>query len=130
MSCHRRAKSLVPKTPCRITRSRTGPNRMTSTIGSAKACPMLAADQGEGREPAGTRQITCDALNAEFVRLGAGAEVKRAPGPAAGEEVAAVLEGTARVRSGDEEYELSVGEGIVIPPGQGSCWSASSPALL
>jgi hypothetical protein len=28
------------------------------------------------------------------------------------------------VESGDERYVLSAGEGIVIPPGQGSRWSA------
>jgi quercetin dioxygenase-like cupin family protein len=86
-------------------------------------CSVLAADRGR-REPSGTRRIRGEHFDIEFVRMARGDTVGRSPGSAAGEEVAAVLEGALRVESGDELYLLSVGEGIVIPPGQGSRWSA------
>jgi mannose-6-phosphate isomerase-like protein (cupin superfamily) len=86
-------------------------------------CSVLAADRGQ-REPSGTRRIRGSHFDIEFVRIGRGETVRRSPCAAAGEEVAAVLEGALHVESGDELYMLSVGEGIIIPPGQGSCWSA------
>jgi quercetin dioxygenase-like cupin family protein len=86
-------------------------------------CSVLPADRGP-REPAGIRRIRGEHFDIEFVRIAEGETVGRNPGAAAGEEVAAVLEGALRVQSGDELYLLSVGEGIVIPPGQGSRWSA------
>jgi quercetin dioxygenase-like cupin family protein len=86
-------------------------------------CSVLAADRGP-REPSGTRRIRGKHFDIEFVRLGSGETVDRSPGAAAGEEVAAVLEGALYVESGDERYVLSAGEGILIPPGHGSCWSA------
>ena len=89
----------------------------------APECSVLAADRGP-REPSGTRRIRGEHFDIEFVRLARGETVRRSPGTAAGEEVATVLEGALRVESGDEMYRLSVGEGIVIPPGQGSRWSA------
>ena len=89
----------------------------------APECSVLMADRGP-RESSGTRRIRGEHFDIEFVRLARGETVRRSPGTAAGEEVATVLEGALRVESGDEMYRLSVGEGIVIPPGQGSCWSA------
>ncbi|MGC2032943.1 MAG: cupin domain-containing protein [Steroidobacteraceae bacterium] len=86
-------------------------------------CSVLAADRGS-HEPSGTRRIRGKHFDIEFVRIAPGETEGRSPGTAAGEEVATVLEGTLHVESGDERYVLSVGEGIVIPPGQGSRWSA------
>jgi quercetin dioxygenase-like cupin family protein len=86
-------------------------------------CSVLAADCGP-REPSGTRCIRGKHFDIEFVRIARGETVGRSPGTASGEEVATVLEGALHVQSGDELYMLSVGEGIVIPPGQGSRWSA------
>jgi mannose-6-phosphate isomerase-like protein (cupin superfamily) len=86
-------------------------------------CAVLAADRGV-KEPSGTRRIQGEHFDVEFVRIARGETVTRIPGTAVGEEVAAVLEGALHVESGDELYVLSVGEGIVIPPGQGSRWSA------
>jgi mannose-6-phosphate isomerase-like protein (cupin superfamily) len=86
-------------------------------------CSVLAADRGP-HEPSGTRRMRGKHFDIEFVRMARGEAVGRSPGTAAGEEVAAVLEGALRVECGDELYILSVGEGIVIPPGQGSRWSA------
>ena len=86
-------------------------------------CSVLAADRGS-REPSGTRRIRGKHFDIEFVRMARGETVGRSPGTAAGEEVGAVLEGALHVESGDERHMLSVGEGIVIPPGQGSRWSA------
>jgi mannose-6-phosphate isomerase-like protein (cupin superfamily) len=90
---------------------------------------VLAADLGK-REPPGVRRITGDHFCIEFVRIGAAMTVDRIADAAAGEEVAAVLEGNVRVRSGAEEYELSRGEGIIIPPGQGSSWSSQGASAL
>lgn len=98
----------------------------SSRLGAADAageCSVLAADRG-AHEPSGARGMRGQHFNIEFVRMGQGESVSREPGAAAGEEVAAVLEGTLHVKSGEESYVLSVGEGIVIPPGQGSRWSA------
>ena len=86
-------------------------------------CAVLAADRGPD-ESSGTRRIQGENFDIEFVRIARGETVNRNPGPEAGEEVAAVLEGAMHVESGDERYVLSAGEGIVIPPGQGSRWSA------
>ena len=86
-------------------------------------CAVLAADRGP-QEPNGTRRIQGEHFDIEFVRIARGETVDRGPGPEAREEVAAVLEGAMHVESGDERYVLRVGEGIVIPPGQGSRWSA------
>ena len=85
-------------------------------------CSVLAADRGP-LEPSGTRCIRGRHFEIQFVRMARGETVSRSPNTA-GEEVAAVLEGALHVVSGDELYMLSVGEGIVIPPGQGSLWSA------
>ena len=98
------------------------PNRDAGTDVSPE-CSVLAADRGP-LEPSGTRRIRGEHFDIEFVRIARGETVRRSPGTAAGEEVAAVLEGALHVQSGDERYMLSVGEGIVIPPGQGSRWSA------
>ena len=98
------------------------PDIRVATNGS-RGCSVLAADRGP-REPSGARRIRGEHFDIEFVRLARGETVRRNPGAAAGEEVAAVLEGALHVESGDELYRLSVGEGIVIPPGQGSSWSA------
>lgn len=92
-------------------------------------CTVLAADRGL-EEPNGTRRIQGEQFDIEFVRITRGETVSRTPGAAAGEEVAAVLEGALHVESGDERYVLSVGEGIVIPPGQGSRWSAAETGGL
>jgi hypothetical protein len=86
-------------------------------------CAVLAADRGP-QEPNGIRRIQGEHFDIEFVRVVRGEIVSRAPGFTAGEEVAAVLEGVLHVESGDERHVLGVGEGIVIPPGQGSRWSA------
>ncbi|HZJ97810.1 MAG TPA: cupin domain-containing protein [Oligella sp.] len=43
------------------------------------------------------------------------------------EEVATVLEGSFYIRADDEEYELTVGEGIIIPPGTERLWRCNSP---
>jgi quercetin dioxygenase-like cupin family protein len=98
------------------------PDVRAETNGS-RGCSVLAADRGP-REPSGTRRIRGEHFDIEFVRLARGESVRRNPGAAAGEEVAAVLEGALHVESGDELFRLSVGEGIIIPPGQGSSWSA------
>jgi quercetin dioxygenase-like cupin family protein len=98
------------------------PDILAATNGSP-GCSVLAADRGP-HEPSGTRRIRGEHFDIEFVRLDRGETVRRSSGTAAGEEVAAVLEGALHVESGDELYRLSVGEGIVIPPGQGSSWSA------
>ncbi|HMA00261.1 MAG TPA: cupin domain-containing protein [Steroidobacteraceae bacterium] len=92
-------------------------------------CSVLAADRGL-HEPSGTRGIRGEHFDIEFVRIARGGTVGRSPGMGAGEEVATVLEGTLHVESGDERYLLSAGEGIVIPPGQGSWWSAPDASGL
>ncbi|MEZ2742203.1 cupin domain-containing protein [Paenalcaligenes hominis] len=42
------------------------------------------------------------------------------------EEVATVLEGSFYIRADDEEYELTVGEGIIIPPSTERLWRCNS----
>lgn len=42
------------------------------------------------------------------------------------EEIAAVLEGTFYIKADDEEYELTVGEGIMIPPNTHRQWRCTS----
>jgi quercetin dioxygenase-like cupin family protein len=96
---------------------------MRAAAGYPLQCAVLAADRGPD-EASGTRRIQGEHFDIEFVRIARGETVGRSPGPEAGEEVAAVLEGAMHVESGDERYVLRVGEGIVIPPGQGSRWSA------
>ncbi len=64
------------------------------------------------------------------MRIGAHESIAREGLAAAAEEVAAVLEGRIRVQSADEAYVLSPGEGIIIPPGQGSRWSALEEGSL
>lgn len=43
------------------------------------------------------------------------------------EEVAAVLEGEFHVEAAGEVYDLSQGEGIVIPPGEPRAWRCDAP---
>lgn len=43
------------------------------------------------------------------------------------EEVATVLEGSFYICADDEEYELTVGEGIIIPPNTKREWRCKSP---
>jgi len=96
----------------------------TDANGPNGPCSILRADEGRGHEPSGTRRLRGDQFDIEFVRIRAGETVERAGGSAAGEEVAAVLEGTLRVSSAGESYRLSPGEGLIIPPGEGSSWHA------
>ena len=102
---------------------------MTSVSGPTPSSGILAADRGSG-EPPGVRRITGQHFDVEFVRLGANEVLNRPKGPAAGEEVAAVLEGIWHVGCGDEEYWLSPGEGILIPPGEGSRWRSGDAGGL
>jgi quercetin dioxygenase-like cupin family protein len=44
-----------------------------------------------------------------------------------GEEVATILEGFFSVTVDDEFYRLTVGEGIIIPPGEPRIWVCESP---
>jgi len=47
------------------------------------------------------------------------------------EEVAAVIEGAFHVVAAGEAYDLSVGEGIIIPPGEPRRWRCTvAPGLL
>ena len=96
---------------------------MRAATSDSPQCAVLAADRGP-HEASGTRRIRGEDFDIEFVRIARGETVGRSPGAEAGEEVAAVLEGAMHVESGDERYVLSIGEGILIPPGQGSRWSA------
>jgi len=96
---------------------------MRAATSDSLQCAVLAADRGP-HEASGTRRIQGEHFDIEFVRIARGETVGRSPGAEAGEEVAAVLEGAMHVESGDERYVLSAGDGIVIPPGQGSRWSA------
>ena len=102
---------------------------MRAAASLACECTVLAADRGP-QEPSGTRRIQGEHFDIEFVRIARGETVSRAAGATAGEEVAAVLEGALHVESSEERYVLSVGEGIVIPPGQGSRWSAAETGGL
>jgi quercetin dioxygenase-like cupin family protein len=45
----------------------------------------------------------------------------------AGEEVATVLSGDFRIEAAGESYELTIGEGIVIPPREVRRWTCLSP---
>jgi mannose-6-phosphate isomerase-like protein (cupin superfamily) len=102
---------------------------MTSGSGDTPSCCILAADRGFG-EPHGVRRIAGQDLDVEFVRLAASDVLDRPAGADAGEEVAAVLEGSWHVGCGEEEYWLSPGEGIIIPPGEGSRWRSDTGGLL
>lgn len=42
------------------------------------------------------------------------------------EEVATVLEGVFHIQAGDEKYDLTVGEGIIIPPDTNRLWRCTS----
>jgi len=46
---------------------------------------------------------------------------------AAGEEVGAVLSGQFTIVAADEQYQLSRGEGIIIPAGEPRLWTCDSP---
>jgi quercetin dioxygenase-like cupin family protein len=48
------------------------------------------------------------------------------PGTQLGEEVATILSGAFLVEAEDERYELSPGEGIVIPPRMARVWTCQS----
>jgi mannose-6-phosphate isomerase-like protein (cupin superfamily) len=87
---------------------------------SPAKCLTLAADADDA--DGGARRLAGRHFDIEFVRLAVHEAVSRGGEAAAAEEVSAVLEGRLRVRSGDEEYVLRAGEGIIIPPGQGSHW--------
>ena len=90
---------------------------------------VLAADLGK-REPPGVRRITGDHFCIEFVRIGAAMTVDRIADAAAGEEVAAVLEGNVRVRSGAEEYESAGARGSSSLPAKAQAGAVKAPALF
>jgi mannose-6-phosphate isomerase-like protein (cupin superfamily) len=100
-----------------------------SSPAQTSSCRILAADRGFG-EPFGVRRIAGQDLDVEFVRLAPSDVLDRRGGADAGEEVAAVLEGSWHVGCGREEYWLSPGEGIIIPPGEGSRWRSETGGLL
>lgn len=65
------------------------------------------------------------ALDVSIRVLTHGERIEAAAG-SVGEEVAAILEGSFSVTAADEHYELSVGEGIIIPPREPRTWICTS----
>lgn len=60
-------------------------------------------------------------LEARLRRFAGGEELNES-GDTLFEEVAAVIEGAFHVDAAGESYDLSAGEGIVIPPGEPRAW--------
>jgi|GEM_PF-5840083 len=65
------------------------------------------------------------ALNVEVKVFGSG-DTLRAEPVVHEEEVATILEGSFRIQADDEQYELTVGEGIIIPPSTERVWYCTS----
>lgn len=87
---------------------------------------MLGSLSSEARKAAASGAH----LDIEFLRVGPDDRIERSGAAAAGEEVAVVLEGHLHVDAAEESYDLSVGEGIIIPPGEGSIWQSANGGLL
>lgn len=68
---------------------------------------------------------TGTALNVEVKVFAAGESLLAEPA-AHEEEVATILEGSFHIQADDEAYELTVGEGIIIPPSTGRLWRCTS----
>nr|WP_315594129.1 cupin domain-containing protein [uncultured Cupriavidus sp.] len=87
-------------------------------------CRRVAAGQSSSTEPA--RHATSgNAFDIAVHVLSQGQTLGAAPGEA-GEEVAAVLEGTFTIEAAGETYRLSKGEGIIIPSAEPRRWTCDT----
>ena len=86
----------------------------------------VTAARGDDAMPGGTKYAAQGAafdVSIEVLELGG--QIEAAAGMS-GEEVGAILEGTFTISAADELYRLSVGEGIIIPPGEPRIWVCTS----
>ncbi|MFX1766783.1 hypothetical protein PWP93_30220 [Paraburkholderia sp. A1RI-2L] len=65
------------------------------------------------------------AFDMSIRELRGGERIEAAAG-LAGEEVAAILEGSFSIEAAGEHYRLSSGEAIIIPPGAARAWTCTS----
>lgn len=85
------------------------------------------ATDGMAKERTGRTHYAAQgaAFDVSITVLGLGEQIEAAAGTS-GEEVAAILEGMFTVSAADELYNLSAGEGIIIPPGEARIWVCTS----
>jgi len=95
---------------------KVGDNCLTVASGAdwAAATPEIGDFRAEG-----------SALDVNVKVFGRG-EILQAQAVEHEEEVATILEGSFHIRADDEEYELTVGEGIIIPPSTTRIWRCTS----
>jgi mannose-6-phosphate isomerase-like protein (cupin superfamily) len=89
--------------------------------------PCTTIEGGWAKGPGHQEQpvkVEGHSLKVELRRWRKGEVAKGTPCGSNGEEMAAVMAGSFRVRAGDEEHVLSPGEGIIIPPGTKRDWKA------
>ncbi|WP_042885338.1 cupin domain-containing protein [Cupriavidus necator] len=87
-------------------------------------CRRVAAGQSSPTEPA-CHATSGDAFDIAIHVLRQGEMLSAAAGEA-GEEVAAVLEGTFTIEAAGESYRLSKGEGIIIPNAEPRRWTCDA----
>jgi len=87
-------------------------------------CRRVAAGQSTSTEPA-RHETSGDAFDIAIHVLTRGQTLSAAVGQA-GEEVAAVLEGTFTIEAAGETYRLSKGEGIIIPSAEPRRWTCDT----
>ena len=89
--------------------------------------PCTTKDAGWTKGPQSQKStvtVSGDSLKIELRRWRKGEKAKGTPCGSNGEEMAAVMSGTFRVRTATEEHELTTGEGIIIPPGSEREWQS------
>ncbi len=87
-----------------------------------EACERLAAgERWPGAAPGALFRTGGDSFDVTIQVLAAG-EHPAAP-PMLGEEVGAVLEGSFRIQTSEESFELVKGEAIIVPPGEPRQWT-------
>lgn len=93
-----------------------------STAHTNTAVQCLPVD---GSHAAGVSGVQGAAFDIAIHVLRAG-ESLEAPANSAGEEVGAILDGSFSIEAADEKYQLSRGEGIIIPTGAARKWVCNS----
>ncbi|MCA1326866.1 cupin domain-containing protein [Herbaspirillum sp. alder98] len=88
-------------------------------------CERLEIDWQDSTSPSQTALVEGEHLAIAISVLHRGERSEDAPQPQ-GEEVATVLEGEFLVEAAGERYELSPGEGIIIPPREPRVWTCLS----
>jgi quercetin dioxygenase-like cupin family protein len=99
--------------------------QLQQTAGDVRHCERLEIDWQAADAPSQTA-VADGAHLSIAISVFHKDERSQAPDEPQGEEIATVLEGTFLIEAAGERYELSPGEGIIIPPREPRVWTCQT----